>query len=472
MREIGGYLELECGKSHPYHTGVYLNSGRNALRYIIRSLGIKKLHVPRYTCPVVWQAIGAEGCKIDFYDIDERFFPTQQFGKEDFVLYNNYFGVLGCNVSEMATQYPNLIVDNAQAFYSRQTGRAAFYSPRKFFGLPDGGIAVFKDTSDDKCLSLETDVSVDRMRHLLNRIEFGAEAGYDDFKTSSKMLIGAPVMKMSKLTRALTGNIDVADALAKRRGNFAYIREHLPTSFPIAMAADDVPMVYPYVTDDTSLRARLIKQKIFVASYWPGISECGDLQERILPLPIDQRYNMEDMKRIVNLCLVKEKVFLRPLRVSDAAVSWRWRNDADIWQFTKARPNIVVTEDVEFAWARNVIADKTRINYAICLCPSNRYIGNIYIVNVKGETGELGIFIGDRESHGYGYGRQALLLFKEIVRRDFGIKEIKISVRQDNISALKTYLRCGARVVNRTSNSWLELSIQGGGGNCIFLLAA
>jgi len=312
MKEIGGYFELECGRNPPYHSGVYLNSGRNALRYIIRSLGIKRLHVPRYTCPVVWQAIGEEGCEIDFYDIDERFLPTRQFGREDFVLYNNYFGVLGRNVLEIAARYPNLIVDNAQAFYSRQTGRAAFYSPRKFFGLPDGGIAVFRDNNDDARLNLDLDYSSGRISHLIKRIEYGAEAGYCDFKGASATLVNAPVLNMSKLTKALMGNINVAGAAEMRRANFAYLCEHLPTTFPFAMAEDDIPMVYPYVTDDVGLRSRLIKEKVYVASYWPGIINCGDLQERILPLPIDQRYDLEDIKRIVDLCRMKEDVGLRP----------------------------------------------------------------------------------------------------------------------------------------------------------------
>ena len=34
----------------------------------------------------------------------------------------------------------NIIFDNSQAFYSKQYGTAGIYSPRKFFGLPDGGI--------------------------------------------------------------------------------------------------------------------------------------------------------------------------------------------------------------------------------------------------------------------------------------------------------------------------------------------
>lgn len=42
-KEIGGFFELECRGGGTWHKGVLLNSARNALRYIIRSLGIKKV---------------------------------------------------------------------------------------------------------------------------------------------------------------------------------------------------------------------------------------------------------------------------------------------------------------------------------------------------------------------------------------------------------------------------------------------
>ena len=104
---------------------------------------------------------------------------------------------------------------------------------------------------------------------------------------------------MSAFTRNSLSRVDMGLVKERRSANFAYLKEHLPTSFSLAMSDDDVPMVYPYITDDSVLRVRLINDKIFVALYWPDVSNCGDLPKRILPLPIDQRYGEEDMKRIV-----------------------------------------------------------------------------------------------------------------------------------------------------------------------------
>jgi hypothetical protein len=67
-------------------------------------------------------------------------------------------------------------------------------------------------------------------------------------------------------------------------------------------------MAYPFWSEDENLRSRLIKNKVFVATYWPNIFEwCNESQleyllaKEIVPLPIDQRYGEEDMRRIVDV---------------------------------------------------------------------------------------------------------------------------------------------------------------------------
>lgn len=299
MKSIGGYLELECGRTPLYHAGgIYTNLCRSAIRYLVRALGIKKIHIPYFTCPTVPDALRAEVCEVVPYHIDRTFMPIEDFPVEDFILYNNYFGVLGQNVKNLASRYPNLIVDNAQAFYSKPTCRAAVYSPRKFFGLPDGGILVGKDIPH---LSLPNATSWSEMAHLLKRIDLGAQEGYDDFRASDERLAHASVMAMSKLTSALMGNLDYNFVATKRKTNFTYLHQRLRSTFPFAQALDDVPLAYPVFTDNPSLRAALIQEKIFVPSYWPGVQSCDRLDTRILPLPIDQRYGIEEMDRIVEV---------------------------------------------------------------------------------------------------------------------------------------------------------------------------
>lgn len=148
-------------------------------------------------------------------------------------------------------------------------------------------------------------------------------------------------------------------------------------------------------------------------------------------------------------------MYIRPLTVDDAAVSWRWRNDVGLWRFAGNRPNIVVTEAIEREWVARVLSDPTRINFAICLETSNRYIGNIYLVNVKDGMGELGIFIGEIDCHGKGYGQDAVSLLRRTAQLDYGIKVIRISVQKDNDTALISYLKAGGKVED--SQQWINL---------------
>ena len=308
MKEIGGYFSLECGSVATYHKkAIGLNSCRNALRYVIRTYNITEIYVPIYTCPVVWDAISAENCKIIPYDIDDGFLPACDIPENAFVLYNNYFGINGKNVEHMAQKYKNLIVDNAQGFYQSHCGMASIYSPRKFFGLPDSGLVICDRKLND---DFETSVSYDLCSHLLKRIDLGAQAGYTDFQKNDDALINRPVQKMSKLTTTLMGNIDYEKVKQQRLKNFVMLHNVLKNKneLDFDLSDADVPMVYPFKTKNTNLRAKLIQNKIFVAKYWPS-EENGcmksdaaqTLANTINALPIDQRYNESDMQIILEV---------------------------------------------------------------------------------------------------------------------------------------------------------------------------
>ncbi len=306
-KEIGGYFELECARNIPYHkNGILLNSAGNALRCIIRTYHIQNLHVPYYTCPVVWQAVASENCHIIPYDTDHYFMPLKKIDSQDFILYNNYFGICGKNVQKLAKIYPNLIVDNAQSFYYPKMGLASFYSPRKFFGVPDGGILLCNQKITE---NFKQSVSYNLCSHLLKRWDLSASDGYSDFQKNNDALVNRPIEYMSKLTRALMGNIDYERVKKIRLENFNFLHETLKkrNQLKIDLSPEDVPMVYPFKTNHFGLRQQLIQNKIYIAKYWPRAENCScmssqkaqELAHTIIPLPLDQRYGLKDMKLIL-----------------------------------------------------------------------------------------------------------------------------------------------------------------------------
>ncbi|MDY0042931.1 MAG: hypothetical protein RBS57_21680, partial [Desulforhabdus sp.] len=143
MKAIGGYFELELNPGPEYHLGaVRLNSGRNAFEYILRAKRVEKVFLPYYTCEVMFQPVARAGVACELYGIGENFEPMFDFGSmrpSDYLVYTNYFGLHEHVAKEISKVCQNLIVDNSQAFFTRPLkGVDTFYSPRKFFGLPDG----------------------------------------------------------------------------------------------------------------------------------------------------------------------------------------------------------------------------------------------------------------------------------------------------------------------------------------------
>ena len=75
------------------------------------------------------------------------------------------------------------------------------------------------------------------------------------------------------------------------------------------MEHDAVPLVYPYfVENGAKLHQKLIDNQVFCARYWPNVlewCESGEwehaLAENLVCLPIDQRYDECDMKRIIDI---------------------------------------------------------------------------------------------------------------------------------------------------------------------------
>lgn len=311
-KPIGGYFELELRNGDFPHTDSrLLNSGRACFEYVLRTKKPTHVYMPKFTCDVMFEPLNKLKIPYSLYELNEALELESSVDLKDgeYLVYTNYFGIKDTYSRQLSQKYEDkLILDCSQAFFFEPlpTGHT-FYSPRKFFGLPDGG-CLYSDAELDE--ELPIDMSYNRFMHLIKRIDEGAEAGYEDFKKDDKDLEGQPIKQMSNLTKALLGNIDFEAAKKVRSENFALLHESLKASNKLTINQDSisVAMCYPYLTDNTDLRQKLIAQKIFVATYWPNVLEsCSDdeleykLTTNILPLPLDQRYGADEMKRILEV---------------------------------------------------------------------------------------------------------------------------------------------------------------------------
>lgn len=314
MQPIGGYFSLELSYGEEYHKdAIRLNTGRNCLEYILRAKGYKKVYLPYYTCEVVMEPFQKLDIPYEYYHINERLEIAEDIslGSEEALLYTNYFGLKQTYVERLAKQYgKQLVVDSTQAFYAKPiAGVDTFYSCRKFFGVPDGAY-LYTDAKAD--FEIEQDVSYERMSFLLKRLDLGAEAGYADFLEQSERLAGQPIKRMSNLTEQMMNGIDYRSVAQRRKENYKYLHQHLSKTNQLSLELDEdaIPMVYPYLTKDVELKQKLIDERIYVPTYWPNVLEwIGDkdfeslLVRNTCFLPIDQRYGLGEMERIVNVIL-------------------------------------------------------------------------------------------------------------------------------------------------------------------------
>ncbi len=308
--EIGGYFQLEMNKKKEYHRkAIALNSGRNALEYILRATYFKKIYLPFYTCDVLLEPIKKTYLSYEFYEINEKLEPIiNNIYSNEVILITNYFGILDDAVKKLANKYPNVIIDNCQAFYSKPIkGVDTFYSCRKFFGVPDGSY-LFTNRKLKKKITL--DISHQRMSHLLIREDMNAKKGYAQFLKNEKLIRNQPIKKMSLITSSLMKTINYNKAKEKRRDNFLFLHQYFEQTneLNIITNKDSVPMIYPYLTKKgQKFKEKLIANKIYVATYWPNVFKwIGKnsweyyLASNLVPLPIDQRYSKETMNIIIS----------------------------------------------------------------------------------------------------------------------------------------------------------------------------
>lgn len=321
MKEIGGYLEFEHFKSCDFHKipndlkTVKLNSARSALAYLIKSKNIKKIFLPYFNCESITKICKDYDVKMRFYNIDKKFFPLNiELQNDEYFYITNFYGQLDLkDIKFFVEKYKNrVIIDNAQAFFDNPLENAdTLYTFRKFFGVSDGAVLYTNTILNEK---IEVDKSYDKMNFLLGRFENSCTEFYSDFVENNKRFEIEGIKYMSKLTENILYSLNFREIENIRTNNFKYIHNKLSIinelDIKLAKGAFSYPLLInnkKYKLSSENLKKELIKRKIFIPTLWPNVlEECSKemiefvFARDILPIPIDQRYNFDDMDYIFN----------------------------------------------------------------------------------------------------------------------------------------------------------------------------
>ncbi len=312
---FGGYHELPIvaeDKFKPFGENVILfNSARWALCHFLLAKGIKNVAFPSYICGSIVSACVKENIKVRFYHITENFLPSPDFDLQqgEVIVFVNYFGVCDNHVQEILYRFgeDRVIVDFAQSLFSRfPQALASIYSPRKFFGLPDGGILVSRDPIQPP--AGEDFSSWMKIEHLIVRKQAGAESGYSAYLAAEESLARDLPLKMSDLSRIILQSIDLAESGARRKENFNILDQHFCQDNELNfMEISPGPLCYPLLLSNSIDRSLFATEGLYIPTYWPDMvsGSLNAFEKKLysfcLPIPCDQRYSAEEMYKIVDI---------------------------------------------------------------------------------------------------------------------------------------------------------------------------
>ena len=316
MKEYGGYIELDTYRLPMLHNGAKaLNCGRNCLAYLIKARNIKKLLLPYFMCDSVFELCRKYSVELRFYHINEKFMPEQiQLEDDEWLYVMNYYGQLTQDyLCGLKKEYDRVIIDNAQAYFDEPIENTdTLYTCRKFFGVADGAF-LYTDVNLNEDIPL--DESFDRMHFLLGRYERSASEFYSEYSMNNHMFADEPIKQMSKLTENLLHGIDYTYVKQRRTQNFKAYNEMLGNINQLELRETEGAFAYPLmVSNGAALRKALQQKKIYIPTLWPNVlneTETDSTEYRmvdnILPLPCDQRYDINDIKYIADtICELSE----------------------------------------------------------------------------------------------------------------------------------------------------------------------
>lgn len=142
--------------------------------------------------------------------------------------------------------------------------------------------------------------------------------------------------------------------------------------------------------------------------------------------------------------IIGDKVNIRLMTSDDTDLIVKWRNNE------RVRGNFVYrevfTRQTHENWIETKVNTGEVVQFIICEKDNdNRPVGSVYFrdIDADAKTAEYGIFIGEDDAIGKGYGNEAAILATDYARDEMGLKKLILRVFTTNEAAIKSYKHAG-----------------------------
>lgn len=236
---------------------------------------------------------------IDNSQYDNCVLIVDYFGVSDYQSYLEVLDEKCIKIFDLAHAFPtDYLIENIMTFADY-----SFLSFRKVLPVADGAIAFSNKADLIDQGSFKTTSSAWRLLTFLSRFKlfdnFADRAGfrYSLFKAHESTLVSN---SFSRKSLDVFCSIDLDSLLEKRKKNYEYLDLNLITAkenLPFKIRNDNLyPLYYPWrVSDIQAAQTTLIKSKIYCPVFWPELNS----EMKVIGLPIDDRYSVAEMNKII-----------------------------------------------------------------------------------------------------------------------------------------------------------------------------
>lgn len=146
--------------------------------------------------------------------------------------------------------------------------------------------------------------------------------------------------------------------------------------------------------------------------------------------------------------VVGERIYLSPINPEDAEVYTKWINDLEVSIYLTSAPNIYTLSKEKEILER---ISKDGYNFAIIDSGKEKVIGNCGLMNIDfiNKKAELGIFIGEKEYWGKGFGTETILLLLDFSFNILNLNSVMLIVKAFNERAIRCYEKCGFKLIGK-----------------------
>lgn len=141
--------------------------------------------------------------------------------------------------------------------------------------------------------------------------------------------------------------------------------------------------------------------------------------------------------------LYGEKIILRKMKSEDTEDIIRWRNQDFVRRnFIYQKP---FTKEGHIQWISSMIETGKAIQFMIIDSSSDKPVGSVYFRDIDREhnKAEYGIFIGEEDALGRGFGTEAARLALNYAFEELRLHKVFLRVFAENTAAVKSYEKAG-----------------------------